>query len=63
MNIYRQLVELVRGDTTPVRMRTRARMAGSALIRRDDNLVYADNTPTPQVWISTGCQQARDIIQ
>ena len=37
----------------PVRMRTRVRMAGSALIRRDDNLVYADNTPTPQVWIGS----------
>ena len=36
----------------PVRLRTRVRISGSALIGREDNLTYVGNTPTPWVRIS-----------
>ena len=40
--------------TTPVRMRTRVRFPGSALIGRGDNLAYVGNTLTPRVRIKPG---------
>ena len=44
--LHSWLVELL-SELQPVRMRTRVRIPGSALIGRGDNLVYVGNTPTP----------------